>query len=313
MARAKESRGDVLPAVAAAALGLFLLQCSSLFSPAAAKPSLSSTTGYEEQKNYYPIPDPSTGGTPPSGSSRGPTSTPRTSSPPTGGYHGGSGGTPRPSHHRHTTASPPTNCGNPPRDPGVPSMTPTTPTYSYSPPPYGGTVTPTPVVPTSPTPTPVVPTSPTPTIVPTMPAPPTPITVDPGTPTVPAPPFNLDPNNNPFIGTYNYWRTNSPIVFNIFGFWIPLGTAFGVNGNVPGFPANYNLIQALSNTRGDNLGALYREGTASLLNSIVNSRFPYTTAQVRQKFVSSLGSAGAAGAQARLFKMANEGHMKLRD
>ncbi|KAI4383372.1 hypothetical protein MLD38_009217 [Melastoma candidum] len=303
MASAKESRGDVLPAVAVAALGLFLLQCGSSISLAAAKPSASSTIGYEEQKNYYPIPDPSTGGTPPSGSSGGRTSTPRTSSPPTGGYHGGSGGTPRPSHGHHTTPSPPTSCGNPPRDPGRPSTSPTTPTYSYPPPPYGGTVTPTPVVPTSPTPT----------IVPTMPAPPTPITLDPGTPTVPAPPFYLDPNNNPFIGTYNYWRTHSALVFNIYGFWIPLGTAFGVNGNVPGFPANYNLIQALSNTRGDNLGALYREGTASLLNSIVNSRFPYTTAQVRQRFVTSLGSTGAAGAQARLFKMANEGHMKLRN
>lgn len=83
--------------------------------------------------------------------------------------------------------------------------------------------------------------------------------------------------------------------------------------SVPGFGAStLSLQQALSNTRTDGLGALYREGTASLLNSMVNQKFPYTTKQVRESFVASLSSNKAAAAQAQLFKLANEGRVKPR-
>ncbi|RVW39652.1 Protodermal factor 1 [Vitis vinifera] len=104
----------------------------------------------------------------------------------------------------------------------------------------------------------------------------TPISIDPGTPgiSIPTPPFLPDPNS-PFTGTCN-------------------------------------LQQALSNTRTDGLGELYREGTASLLNSMVNKRFPFTTKQVRDRFAAALSSNKAAAAQAHLFKLANEGKLKPR-
>lgn len=91
-----------------------------------------------------------------------------------------------------------------------------------------------------------------------------------------------------------------------------MGNAFGVT-SVPGFGAHLTLQQALSNTRTDGLGALYREGTASLLNSMLNNRFPFTTKQVRESFVAALSSNKAAAAQAHLFKQANEGKLKPRD
>nr|GMD90329.1 protodermal factor 1 [Ipomoea batatas] len=84
-------------------------------------------------------------------------------------------------------------------------------------------------------------------------------------------------------------------------------------GGVPagGFGTNLNLLQALSNTRNDGFGELYREGTASLLNSMLSTnRFPYTTQHVRDSFGAALSSNTAAAAQARLFKLANEGRLK---
>ena len=95
------------------------------------------------------------------------------------------------------------------------------------------------------------------------------------------------------------------------GWWGTLGSAFGVT-SIPGFGAAMSLPQALSNTRTDGLGALYREGTASMLNSMVNNKFPFSTKQVRDSFVAALASNSAAAAQARLFKLANEGHLKPR-
>lgn len=73
-----------------------------------------------------------------------------------------------------------------------------------------------------------------------------------------------------------------------------------------------SLQQALSNTRTDGYGSLYREGTASLLNSMVSHKFPYTTREVRESFVSALASNKAAAAQGQLFKQANEGKLKTR-
>ncbi|PWA97316.1 hypothetical protein CTI12_AA029880 [Artemisia annua] len=87
--------------------------------------------------------------------------------------------------------------------------------------------------------------------------------------------------------------------------------AFGVT-TLPGTGAHLNLLQALQNTKPDGISALYREGTASLLNSMVNKNFPYSTSHVKDSFVAAIGSNKAAAAQARVFKLANEGHMKLR-
>lgn len=111
----------------------------------------------------------------------------------------------------------------------------------------------------------------------------------------------------------SYWRNHPGIIWGLLGWWGTLGSAFGGASSVPGFGASMSLPQALSNTRADGLGALYREGTASFLNSLVNDKFPYTTKQVRDRFVASLGSNKAAAAQAHLFRMANEGRMKSRD
>lgn len=79
--------------------------------------------------------------------------------------------------------------------------------------------------------------------------------------------------------------------------------------SVPGFGSSMSLQQALENTRGDGLGALYREGTASLLNSMADQRFPFTAKQVRERFIAGLSSNKAAAAQAQLFKLANEGRI----
>ncbi|CAN1123101.1 Protodermal factor 1 [Linum perenne] len=265
-----------------------------------------------DQKNYYP-PDPSSR-TPPSGSH-----TPSTPS------HGGSGSPPHhgsPSHggHHHPTPSnPPSgNCGSPP--PYTP--TPSTPTPS----------TPTPSIPTPSTPTPSIPTPSTPTpIDPSTPpsgggsynpspspptgggggilTPPTPI-IGGSPPTTPfTPPFVIDPNS-PF--SCNYWRSHPGLIMGLLGWWGTMGNAFGVP-SVPGFGASTSLPQALSNTRNDGYGMLYREGTAALLNSMVSNRFAFTTNQVRQNFVTALGSNKAAAAQGQVFKMANEGRLKPRN
>lgn len=90
-----------------------------------------------------------------------------------------------------------------------------------------------------------------------------------------------------------------------------MGNSFGVT-SLPGIGASMNLQQALSNTRTDGYGTLYREGTASLLNSMVSKAFPFTTGQVRESFIAALSSNKAAAAQGKLFKLANEGRLKPR-
>ncbi|KAJ7960688.1 Protodermal factor 1 [Quillaja saponaria] len=299
------------------------------------------SASFEDQKNYY-SPDPHAG-SPPTGSH----GSPPHGTPPSHG--GGYGGTP-PSHPSHggynpTPSTPPGgNCPTPPLHdphiptPRVPSNPPSGGGYYHSPPSHDHPHTPTPRVPSNPpsgggyyhsppisggvpppspitispptTPTPVIvspPTTPTPVIV-SPPTTPTPI--DPGTPTIPTPPF-LPAPSPPFIGTCNYWRNHPGIVWGLLGWWGTLGNAFGVT-SLPGFGTNLNLLQALSNTRADGLGALYREGTAAFLNSMVNNRFPFTTKQVTDRFVAALSSNKASAAQAQLFKLANEGRLKPR-
>lgn len=96
------------------------------------------------------------------------------------------------------------------------------------------------------------------------------------------------------------------MVWGLIGWWGTIGNAFGVSSS-PVSGAHMNLLQALSNTRTDGFGELYRQGTAALLNCMAHTKFPYTTTQVRDSFVSALSSDKAAAAQARVFKLANEG------
>ncbi|KAE9593257.1 hypothetical protein Lalb_Chr19g0137861 [Lupinus albus] len=204
---------------------------------------------------------------------------PHAGTPPSGSYgippSHGSGGSSRPPSHGTPSTPSGGNYGSPPHDPS----TPTTPggggRYYNSPPPYGGGSPPTPTTP-----------------------------IDPGTPNIPSPPFL--PSPSPFTGTCNYWSSHPRMIWGLLGWWGTLGNAFGF----PGSGSGLTLPQALSNTRTDGLGALYREGTASYLNSLVNNKFSYTTNQVRDRFVASLSSNKIAVAQAKLFKMANEGRMK---
>ncbi|KAL3848697.1 hypothetical protein ACJIZ3_010579 [Penstemon smallii] len=288
---------------------------------------VSSAANFDGQKNYYP-PDPNAGTPPavphipPSHGSGGGHATPTPTPTP---YHG----TP-PSHG----GTPPVNCGNPPSGGGGHHHTTPSPPrgggggYYHSPPTTTPT-TPTPTIPapsgggyyhSPPTVTPITPTIPTPTILPppTIVTPPVIVTppttpIDPGTPTIPgitipSPPFAFDPNSPPF--TCTYWRNHPTLIWGLFGLWgTTVGSAFGVT-SLPGIGASADLLHALSNTRTDGLGELYREGTAALLNSMVHRGFPYTTSQVRDSFVASMGSNKAASTQARLFKLANEGRKK---
>ncbi|XWS41072.1 hypothetical protein CRYUN_Cryun17cG0049100 [Craigia yunnanensis] len=254
------------------------------------------STSFEEQKNYYPVPDPHTG-TPPSGSHETPSHG-------SGGSYDGtppSHGTPSHGGGYHPTPTPSTpsggNCGTPPHEPSTPSRPSHTPShggYYHSPPTSGGGIPPSYGGGSPPTPVTV--------------SPPTTPIIDPGTPSIPTPPFFPAPTP-PFGGTCNFWRSHPTLIWGLLGWWGTVGSAFGVTSN-PGFGATMSLPQALSNTRTDGLGVLYREGTASLLNSMVNNRFPFSTKQVRDSFVAALGSNSAAAAQARLFKLANEGHLK---
>ncbi|KAE8663702.1 Protodermal factor 1 [Hibiscus syriacus] len=257
------------------------------------------STGLGEQKNYYPSPDPHAG-TPASGSHGTPPSHGSGASPPSHGTPSHGGGY----HHTPTTPSTPSggNCGTPPHEPSTPSTPSHTPSHgsppsygggsppSYgggSPPSYGGGSPPSYGGGSPPTPT-----------------------IDPGTPSIPTPPFFPAPTP-PIGGTCDFWRSHPTLIWGLLGWWGTLGSALGVT-SAPGFGATMSLPQALSNTRTDGIGALYREGTASFLNSMVNHRFPFSTKQVRESFVSALGSNSAAKAQARLFKLANEGHLKPR-
>ncbi|KAJ6335912.1 hypothetical protein OIU78_012503 [Salix suchowensis] len=141
---------------------------------------------------------------------------------------------------------------------------------------------------------------------PSVPTPSKPSNPPRGTPFTPTPPFIPDPNS-PF--SCNYWRTHPALTWGVVGWWGTMGNAFNVT-SLPGFGTSMTLQQALSNTRTDGYGTLYREGTASLLNSMVSNKFPFTTRQVRDNFIAALASNKAAAAQGHLFKLANEGKLK---
>lgn len=89
--------------------------------------------------------------------------------------------------------------------------------------------------------------------------------------------------------------------------------AFGLSSihSIPGLGSTTSLQQALANVRTDGYGALYREGTAALLNSMVDHNFPFSSSQVRDSFISATRSNKAAASQAHEFQLANEGRLKI--
>ncbi|KAG8077780.1 hypothetical protein GUJ93_ZPchr0007g5737 [Zizania palustris] len=261
-------------------------------------PPSSGTSPTTPGGGYYP-PSPSIGDVPPSPSSGTSPTTPG------GGYY-----PPTPS---VSNVPPPPSSGTSPSTPGG-GYYPPTPSIGVGPPsPSSGTS------PTTPggghyPPTPSTGEAPTPDV-PLLPPISTPST--PYSPLVPMPPSSttptpFEPNTPPFFtGPCTYWLSHPGVIWGLFGFWCPLGLLFGPSAAAP-FGHDLTVTEALANTREDGVGALYREGTASLLNSMVNSKFTFTTQQVKDAFVAALGSGDdhAAAAQAELFKMANEGHAK---
>ncbi|KAE8694362.1 Protodermal factor 1 [Hibiscus syriacus] len=236
-----------------------------------------SINGFEDQENFFfPAPDPHTG-TVPSGSHGG---SPPTHETPSHGSGGGYHPTPTPSHGSgggyHPTPTPSTPSDG---DCGTPPHERSTP--SRPSPSHGGYNN--------------------------YHSPPTPATVSP-----PSTPINDPPGTPHLSGTCDFWRSHPTLIWGLLGWWGNVGSAFGVT-STPGFGSTMSLPQSLSNTRNDGFGALYREGTASFLNSMVNKRFPFSTKHVRESFVAALSSNSAAAAQAHLFKLANEGNLKPRD
>ncbi|XP_031472995.1 protodermal factor 1-like [Nymphaea colorata] len=133
-------------------------------------------------------------------------------------------------------------------------------------------------------------------------------------PVLPPPTTPVDPNiGSPFFfGTCSWWKLHPAAIYGLFGGYI--GSVAGVFGGIctPVFGHDLTLLQALANPRTDGFGALFREGTASFLNSMVNHHFPFTAEEVRTGFTTALISDAAAASQAALFQQANEGRLKLR-
>lgn len=171
------------------------------------------------------------------------------------------------------------------------------PPYGSDPPSSASPVTPTPDVPYSP---PYTPSDPSPT---------TPYTPDPSTPATPAP-------STP--GTCTWWSKNTnsfPNFISILSTILDLfGTLTGGSGSSGGgitntiasiFGGQTTVLQGLTNTRNDGYGALARQGSAALLNSLTRRDYPYNALQVKAQFRNALQSQQQAFATARLFENAN--------
>lgn len=112
-----------------------------------------------------------------------------------------------------------------------------------------------------------------------------------------------------FTGSYDYWKNHPDVIIAAVGSLGDLGKTFGVACRLIFGKELENLQDALSNTRTDGVGALLREGAAAYLNSIVNTKFPFTVQQVKDGILVAVTSSdGAASAQAAVFKKANEHH-----
>ncbi|XP_020596714.1 protodermal factor 1-like [Phalaenopsis equestris] len=241
----------------------------------------------ENQKNYY-LHDQTAWSSPRhSHNSRPDCTTPTTPSGGGGGIHYSPPTTP--SHGGGITHSPPSapshggsgggcNCNTPP------------------------SITPTPLVPLNPP-------SPTTPIYLSPPSPLLPFSPPPSTPN-PTPPYiPIDPNSPPF--PCSYWFAHPTAIWVLFGYWGTVGTIFGTTPATGiAFGRNLSLLEALGNTRDDGYGALLREGTASLLNSMASKSFFFNTEQVREGFNAAVQSEKMAADQANIFQKANEGRLK---
>lgn len=179
--------------------------------------------------------------------------------------------------------------------------TPTTPSgHHHATPTYGGT-------PPSSTPGTTVPSAPYSTPGTNVPSPPY------SSPaiTVPSPPTTYDPSVPPFHpGTCSYWTAHPEKIVVVIGkFGTTVGDFFGV-ACVFAYGKNPTLHDAVANTNTGGIGALLREGTTALLNSLACKSFPLTQQQVTSAFAAALGTDGSAAAQAEVFKVANEGRYK---
>ncbi|RRT70925.1 hypothetical protein B296_00016387 [Ensete ventricosum] len=214
----------------------------------------------------------------------------------------------------HNTPLPPSHGGgggghgNPPPTPAI-----TTPPVPLAPP------APAITTPLSP-PVPLAPPAPAYQVTPTPPA--TPMVPDPNTP-----PFSCEYASIPYPSRFSthfalvllpsrclillcsYWRSHPTAIWALIGYWCPLSQIFGMPA-ASFFGSNPTAVEAMSDARSDGIGALYREGTASFLNSLVDRDFFFTTQQVRDAVNAAVVSHEAAAAQAELFKKANKGHLK---
>lgn len=107
----------------------------------------------------------------------------------------------------------------------------------------------------------------------------------------------------------SYWGSHPDFIIAVVGSLGSIGDLFG-HSCASIFGSNPSLPAALKNTRQDGYGALFREGTASFLNSMTNTKFPFSTPQVKSAFAGAIASDGTAQAQADVFKQANEGKIK---
>ncbi|KAJ0977404.1 hypothetical protein J5N97_012878 [Dioscorea zingiberensis] len=108
---------------------------------------------------------------------------------------------------------------------------------------------------------------------------------------------------------HSYWITHPAAIWSLLGYWGTVGGFLGAGSSLA-YGKELTLHQALSNTRTDGIGELYRQGTAALLNSMATNKFPFSSQQVKDAFTAALGSQKAAADQAEIFKLANEGKLK---
>jgi len=109
---------------------------------------------------------------------------------------------------------------------------------------------------------------------------------------------------------YSYWGSHPALIFGVLGWWGTLGGLLGMQ-TLPGLnSADQTLQDVLNNPRRDGYASLYREATAAFLNSMATKNFPFSSNQVKASLLASLHSDKAAAAQARRFRLANEGKLK---
>jgi hypothetical protein len=163
-------------------------------------------------------------------------------------------------------------------------------------------------------PAPSVPYSPPASVSPVVPTPDVPYTPTPYTPTDPVPtPTPSSP------GTCTWWSSNTgsfPDVVSIVSTILDLFTSLtGGSGGSDGggitsiissiFGSQMTIYQGLTNTRTDGFGALARQSSAALLNSLTRRDYPFNALQVKVQFRNALGSQQQAFATARMFENAN--------